>query len=208
MPSRHDPIALSHSRPDRALENIAVSSSMKPAVDRWRSDAAALRFHLRPLGEGKPILLAVIGGTGTGKSTLVNRLIGADASATSFRRTFTSGVVAVAREPGDVPAGWLGVERIVVGADRLPARGNNGALLIVPQAALNEPVSSDELLAHAVIVDTPDLDGDQPAHHAEADRAFRWAQGLVFLVTPEKYQMTELLPYYRLAARYAIASLF
>jgi len=57
-------------------------------------------------------------------------------------------------------------------------------------------------------VDTPDLDGDQPLHHAEADRAFRWAQALVFLVTPEKYQMTELLPYYRLARRYALPAVF
>jgi hypothetical protein len=57
-------------------------------------------------------------------------------------------------------------------------------------------------------VDTPDLDGDQPAHHAQADRAFRWGQRLVFVVTPEKYQMTELLPYYRLAKRYEIPALF
>src|SRR5205823_3139233 len=58
------------------------------------------------------------------------------------------------------------------------------------------------------LVDTPDLDGDQPTHHAQADRVFRWAQAVVFLVTPEKYQMTELLPYYRLARRYAIPALF
>jgi hypothetical protein len=50
------------------------------------------------------------------------------------------------------------------------------------------------------------LDGDQPTHHAQADRAFRWADAVVFLVTPEKYQMTELVPYYRLARRYATAS--
>jgi len=64
------------------------------------------------------------------------------------------------------------------------------------------------LLERVVIVDTPDLDGDQPAHHAQADRAFRWADATLFLVTPEKYQMTELLPYYRLAQRYAIPALF
>src|SRR6185295_2211992 len=45
-------------------------------------------------------------------------------------------------------------------------------------------------------------------HHAQADRVFRWAQAVVFLVTPEKYQMTELLPYYRLARRYAVPALF
>jgi hypothetical protein len=52
------------------------------------------------------------------------------------------------------------------------------------------------------------LDGDQPAHHAEADRAFRWGDAVLFLVTPEKYQMTELLPYYRLAGRYRLPVLF
>jgi len=65
-----------------------------------------------------------------------------------------------------------------------------------------------ELTAKITLVDTPDLDGDQPLHHAQADRVFRWAQAIVFLVTPEKYQMTELLPYYRLAKRYAVPALF
>jgi hypothetical protein len=73
-------------------------------------------------------------------------------------------------------------------------------LIIVP--------AEQELTRHVTLIDTPDLDGDQPLHHAQADRAFRWAQGVVFLVTPEKYQMTELLPYYRLANRYAVPALF
>ena len=57
-------------------------------------------------------------------------------------------------------------------------------------------------------IDTPDLDGDQPLHHAQADRVFRWAQAILFLVTPEKYQMTELVPYYRMAARYGLPAIF
>src|SRR5467141_1287128 len=73
-----------------------------------------------------------------------------------------------------------------------------GALTIVARAELAAEA------ANPVVVDTPDLDGDQPAHHAQADRAFRWAQRIVFVVTPEKYQMTELLPYYRLARRYEV----
>ncbi|HWE04910.1 MAG TPA: GTPase domain-containing protein [Tepidisphaeraceae bacterium] len=208
MPTRNDSIDLSLGRLGRALDCAAISPSMKPAIERWRSDAAALKFHLRPRDQAKPMLLAVIGGTGTGKSTLVNRLLGVVVSATNFRRTFTSGIVAVARDTADVPDGWLGVERSAVGADRLPARGNNGSLLIVAGTALGVLMQADSLLGAAVIADTPDLDGDQRAHHAEADRAFRWAQALVFLVTPEKYQMTELLPYYRLAARYAIPARF
>ncbi|MEP0843285.1 MAG: GTPase domain-containing protein, partial [Phycisphaerae bacterium] len=169
------------------------------AVERWRADAAAACFHL-----GQPVwdrpATAVLGGTGTGKSTLVNRLLGAEISATSYRRTFTGGPVAVVAGSEALPDGWLGLPRRLAAADELPVRGRAGELTLV---ALDQA-----LTRRLVLVDTPDLDGDQPAHLAEADRAFRWAQAVVFLVTPEKYQMTELLPYYRLARRYALPALF
>src|SRR4029077_4017657 len=80
-------------------------------------------------------------------------------------------------------------------------RGRADALVIV-----RAPLAAEA--ASPVVVDTPDLDGDQPAHHAQADRAFRWAHRIVFVVTPEKYQMTELLPFYRLARRYALPAVF
>ncbi|MDB5910561.1 MAG: superfamily binding cassette transporter, partial [Massilia sp.] len=208
MPPRLDKLDPLLARLDNLLAGMPLSPSSKTVVERWRSDAAALRFHLRPRPKDQPLLAAVIGGTGTGKSTIVNRLLGVSASATSFRRTFTGGAVAVAREAGDVPGGWLGVEHVIATPDRLPARGQAGALVIVPRAALAEAPAHEELLSSVVLIDTPDPDGDQPAHHAEADRVFRWAQAIVFLVTPEKYQMTELLPYYRLAARYGLPALF
>src|SRR5215213_9399953 len=71
----------------------------RAAIERWRADSDALRFHLRHFaargqrrGAGEtPPLVAVIGGTGTGKSTMVNRLLGRTFTAASFRRTFTSG---------------------------------------------------------------------------------------------------------------------
>jgi hypothetical protein len=179
--------------------HLPSGSPVVVAVARWRADAAALRFHLRDAGE-RPRVIAILGGTGTGKSTLVNRLLNSNVSAASFRRTYTAGAVAIAQSPKSVPAQWLGVEHEVLAADDLPARGEADRLMIVP--------AEQELTKHVTLIDTPDLDGDQPAHHLQADRAFRWAQGVVFLVTPEKYQMTELLPYYRLAGRYAIPSLF
>ena len=175
-----------------------AAGRLRAAADRWRSDAAALLYHLRRSAAGK--MLVVLGGTGTGKSTLVNRLLGKEVSATSFRRTFTSGPVAVAASLADVPAGWLGVQQTTATEADLPARGQAGALLVVSVDC--------GFVRRLALVDTPDLDGDQPAHHAEADRAFRWADALVFLVTPEKYQMTELFPYYRLAARYRAPALF
>ena len=201
MAARIDKLEPLVARLDGMLLSMApgLPAPVGGAAERWRADAAALRFHLRRSTRDGPPLLAVIGGTGTGKSTLVNRLLGRNLSAASFRRTFTSGPVAIASRASDVPEGWLGVEHVVAAEADLPARGRAGALVVVT-------APSPENLP--VLVDTPDLDGDQPAHHAQADRAFRWADGVLFLVTPEKYQMTELLPYYRLAARYAVPALY
>jgi hypothetical protein len=182
-----------------ATLHLPAGSPVIVAIARWRADAAALRFHLRDAGE-RPRVVAILGGTGTGKSTLVNRLLNSNLSAASFRRTYTAGAVAIAQSPRSIPSQWLGVDHHVAGQDELPARGEADRLMVV--------AAEQELTRHVALIDTPDLDGDQPAHHAQADRAFRWAQGVVFLVTPEKYQMTELLPYYRLAARYAIPALY
>jgi hypothetical protein len=186
---------------DRLVAELpqGIGGSPSAAIKRWRADLAAMRFHLNDTLR-HPLLLAIIGGTGTGKSTIVNRLLDSNCSATSFRRTFTTGAVAVAQYARSIPSGWLGIEHSIASDDQLPARGQPDRLVIAT-------VDSD-LTRNITLVDTPDLDGDQPAHHAQADRAFRWAQAAVFLVTPEKYQMTELLPYYRLARRYAIPVIF
>src|SRR5579863_8410567 len=177
-----------------------ITGATQAAAQRWRSDAAALVFHLSRRPGSPPPLLAVLGGTGTGKSTIVNRLVGADVSATSFRRTFTSGAVAIAGQISDIPKGWLGTEHQIIESSELPARGRQGELMIV--------AVERDLTRTVTIIDTPDLDGDQPVHHAEADRVFRWADAVLILVTPEKYQMTEMLPYYRLAERYRLPALF
>src|SRR5436305_1219229 len=73
---------------------------------RWRAAAGAMRFHLRDRADS-PTIVTVLGGTGTGKSTIVNRLLGAEVTAASFRRTFTAGPIAVANS--DVPNELLGL---------------------------------------------------------------------------------------------------
>ena len=173
------------------------SASVAPAAARFLADAEAACFHLLRTNEPPP-LLVVLGGTGTGKSTLVNRLLDREVSATSSIRTFTGGAVAVAADPSRIPPLWLGLPHDPVRS--VPARGQPMRLQFV--------IASAPLLDSITLVDTPDLDGDNPAHHAEADRAFRWADAVVFLVTPEKYQKPELTPYYRLARTYAIPALF
>lgn len=184
---------------EQALAAMSLSDPvLRDAVERSRADLAALRFHVGDPGQAP--LIAILGGTGTGKSTLLNRLVGQTISATSYRRTYTAGPIAVTPDVKLIPADWLGVEHVV--AHELPARGTPQQLIIVPVS------TSATSAAPWVLIDTPDLDGDTPAHHAAADRVFRWVHGLVFVVTPEKYQMTELLPYYRLARRYGLAAWF
>jgi hypothetical protein len=169
-----------------------------PAVERLGADLSAALFHLNRAKNGTP-LLAILGGTGTGKSTLLNRLLGSDITATSFRRTYTAGAIAVASDPAQIPTRWLGLDHDVTDPTQLPARGQHDRLTVV--------TSSNDITKRVTLIDTPDLDGDQPAHHAQGDRVFRWADAVLFLVTPEKYQMTELLPYYRLAKRYGLPTI-
>lgn len=196
MPARPVQFDAALRRVDDALDAVA-GAWPRQAIDRWRADAAAARFHLRRSEKDAP-LVAVLGGTGTGKSTLVNRLLGQSVTAASFRRTFTAGPVAVVADPKALPPDWLNVPHVV--AHDLPARGADGVLTVVPVGVQHSSFS--------ILIDTPDLDGDTPAHPAQADRAFRWATACVFVVTPEKYQMTEVLPYYRLAARYGVPAAF
>ncbi|HVT87454.1 MAG TPA: dynamin family protein [Tepidisphaeraceae bacterium] len=170
-----------------------------PALERVRGDLAAARFHMDRPSSAIP-MIAILGGTGTGKSTLLNRLLNANLAAANVRRTFTAGPIAVTNEPSRLPANWLGVEHIQAAPDQLPARGEKQRLTIITAAA--------DLLQNIILIDTPDLDGDEPAHHAQADSVFRWADAVLFLVTPEKYQMTELLAYYRLAKRYSIPTFY
>jgi hypothetical protein len=170
-----------------------------PSVERFRADLAAARFHLRRPADAPP-LMAILGGTGTGKSTLLNRLLGAQLAAASFRRTFTAGPIAVSADAAHLPPRWLGVEHEMIAPADLPARGRPDHLAVI--------LTDSEIVTEITLIDTPDLDGDQPLHHAQADRVFRWADAVLFVVTPEKYQMTELLPYYRLARRYEIGRYF
>jgi GTPase Era involved in 16S rRNA processing len=179
---------------------IGSAGAVLRAIDRIRADAGAIRHHLGRDDCTRPMILAILGGTGTGKSTLVNRLLESNLTATSFRRTFTAGAIALARSASDLPGHWLGVEHEVIDPAALPARGRAEALAIIEV--------DHALTRHVVFIDTPDLDGDQPQHHAQADRVFRWADSVLFLVTPEKYQMTELRPYYRLASRYEVPAMF
>ncbi|MBV8782220.1 MAG: 50S ribosome-binding GTPase [Phycisphaerae bacterium] len=182
-----------------ATDSLRIYSAVGDAVSRLRADCDAARFHLLRPSDARPVIV-LIGGTGTGKSTLLNRLLDAQLTATSYLRTFTAGPIAATQTTDQWPDGWLGVKTTLLSPEQMPAVGQPDELMLITH--------DSPLLRHLHLVDTPDLDGDKLIHHGQADRAFRWSDGVVFVVTPEKYQMTELLPYYRLAKRYGITATF
>ncbi|MCC6238998.1 MAG: GTPase domain-containing protein [Phycisphaerales bacterium] len=178
------------------MELGVADDAMTRAIAHARRDLSAFQFHLTYSG---PPLVALLGGTGTGKSTLLNRLLGKTISAASTLRTYTAGPIAVAPEGLTILPRWLDLPHVQ--ARELPVRGNTQQLMVVtapPEAQMTS----------VILIDTPDLDGDQPAHHDVAERIFRWATGVIFVTSPEKYQKRELLPYYRLASRYGLDVLF
>ena len=113
------------------------------------------------------VVVAVAGGTGSGKSSLVNALVGQEVSAPGVRRPTTDHAVAVTVGEDERAAAlldWLQVfERHTV-----PAAGEGD-------------------LAGAVILDLPDIDSVVDAHWAVAERLIERCDLLLWVVDPLKY---------------------
>src|SRR3954464_9912746 len=107
MPSQTAKIGAAILDLDRQLSDLN-GGAVAAAIERHRADAAAIRFHLRDPGD-RPLVVTILGGTGTGKSTVVNRLLVADISAESFKRTFTAGAIAAVDRQDRLPSDWLGI---------------------------------------------------------------------------------------------------
>lgn len=114
------------------------------------------------MGFGRNVtVVALTGATGTGKSSLFNKLSGSDLSPVGVRRPTTSSVQAgVWGEASDV-LDWLGVAR----RHRL----------------------EDAELDGLVLLDLPDHDSTQVAHRVEVDRLVQLVDVFVWVVDPQKY---------------------
>ena len=108
-------------------------------------------------------VIGMLGGTGAGKSSLVNALSGAEVVAAGVRRPTTSEACAVlpaGRAPRDL-LGWMGVARRVEALTALPG--------------------------DTVVIDLPDIDSIEASHAEIADRLASRVDALVVLVNPQKY---------------------
>ncbi len=133
-----------------------------PADVQQRAATVSQQARAR-LGHGTTnTVVALAGGTGSGKSSLFNALIGAPIAASSVRRPTTSVAQAiVVGEPADGLLDWLQIDR--------------------RHSTVNPELDG------LVLVDLPDHDSTVTAHRAEVDRLVEVVDVFCWVVDPQKY---------------------
>lgn len=120
-------------------------------------------------------VVALAGGTGSGKSSTFNALTGVDVSAVGVRRPTTSWATACiwGDQEADELLDWL----------EIPPRHRvmRNSLLDAKRGR------SDAAMNGVVLLDLPDHDSTEVAHHLEVDRLARMADLLVWVLDPQKY---------------------
>ena len=152
----------------------ARALGLNQAADRADSVVDNLRSRVGLTGDA--YALALIGGTGVGKSTLVNAIAGEEVSEASVRRPTTDRPVAwlsAGTEEAAAPlVEWLGVARVVSGddADRLDG---------------------------VIVLDLPDFDSVVSSHRETVDRLLPRLDAVWWVVDPQKYDDERLFEYLR-----------
>jgi GTPase Era involved in 16S rRNA processing len=118
-------------------------------------------------------IVALAGATGSGKSSLFNRLSDLELAAVGVRRPTTSWAMACAWGPtgAEEILEWLGI----------PPRHQ------VSRMSMLDISPDDTNMQGLVLLDLPDHDSTEVAHHLEVKRLVSYADLLVWVVDPQKY---------------------
>ena len=129
---------------------------------------------------GSPVLVALVGSTGAGKSTLVNSIVGVQVSMTGIRRPTTNSPV-LACHPDDVD--WFAENVFLptvprVRQEGLARSGRDGLLVLAANEGMPKGVA---------LLDTPDIDS-VVAEHREFAHQFLDASDLwLFMTSSSRY---------------------
>src|ERR1700689_3936488 len=127
-----------------------------------------------------PLLGALVGSTGAGKSTLVNSIVGTQVSLTGVRRPTTNSPV-LACHPDDIH--WFAENMFLptlprVRQEGLARPGRDGLLVLA---------ASDGMPVGIALLDTPDIDSVVQAHHEFAYQFLGASDLWLFMTSASRY---------------------
>ncbi len=127
-----------------------------------------------------PVLVALVGSTGAGKSTLVNSIVGAPVSATGVRRPTTNSPV-LACHPDEID--WFAENNFLptlprVRQEGLARPGRDGLLVLAASEGMPRGIA---------LLDTPDIDSVVQAHHEFAYQFLDASDLWLFVTSASRY---------------------
>jgi energy-coupling factor transporter ATP-binding protein EcfA2 len=129
---------------------------------------------------GAPVLVALVGSTGAGKSTLMNSLVGAQVSNTGTRRPTTNSPV-LACHPGD--ARWFAENVFLPTLPRVRQQG----LAMPGRDGLLVLAENEGMPAGVALLDTPDIDSVVQAHREFAHQFLDASDLWLFMTSASRY---------------------
>jgi ribosome biogenesis GTPase A len=177
------------------LDPLAEAMGLEPAYTQsWHGE---LVQKLLPQIAGEPVLIvAVVGGTNTGKSTLFNYLAGAEISRTSAYATFTRHPVCLVPTHA---AQTLNLSELFAGFRLVPWHSADDAIADGPDNLL--VVREDPQAHRLLLLDTPDMNSIQRDNWARAEHIRNAADVLICNLTAETYAEHAILQFLQPAAR-------
>jgi hypothetical protein len=190
--------ALTALRTALASATLAVPTPER-AADRALRDRliAEVDSHVARIRDLEAPLLAVLGGgTGAGKSTVANSLIGQSAAATGVVRPTTSSPTLL-HAPAD--SEWFAGDRILPGYARSHPSGRDSVGRQTGRVL--HLVSSHAVPPGLAVLDAPDVDSVRDENRRLADELLDAADVWVWFVTARTYADEEGMRYLRRASR-------
>jgi energy-coupling factor transporter ATP-binding protein EcfA2 len=172
-----------------ALRHLIVEVPLlleAPGVDEARAERRKLLSQIddyllaRLRQSGAPVLVALVGSTGAGKSTLMNSLVGAQVSNTGTRRPTTNSPV-LACNPSD--ARWFAENVFLPTLPRVRQKG----LAMPGRDGLLVLAENEGMPAGVALLDTPDIDSVVQAHREFAHQFLDASDLWLFMTSASRY---------------------